>query len=97
MMKKIHEFTLVLEDVDTQTPGLEDTLFAAGCDDMLINFRNGKVYLDFAREDLSLESAVLSAIQAVEGCGLGIKVIRILPDDLVTMFNIAKSLKKAAS
>ncbi|MFO1257123.1 MAG: hypothetical protein U1E78_01680 [Gammaproteobacteria bacterium] len=93
-MKDIHEFTLVLDGVDETTQGLEDTLFEAGCDDALINFRNGTVYLDFEREQDSLENAVLSAIRAVEGCGLGAKVIRILPDDLVSISDIAKRLDK---
>lgn len=93
-MKEIYEFTLVLDGVDDNTHGLEDALFEAGCDDALINFRNGTVYLDFDREESSLEAAVLSAIRAVEGCGLGAKVIRILPDDLVGISDIAKRLNK---
>lgn len=93
-MKDVFEFTLVLDGVDEKTKNLEDKLFEAGCDDALINFRNGTVYLDFDREEDSLENAVLSAIQAVESCGLGAKVIRILPDDLVSISDIAKRLDK---
>ncbi len=94
MMKEIYEFTLVLDGVDENTQSLEDALFEAECDDALINFRNGTVYLDFDREGSSLEEAVLSAIQAVEGCGIGAKVIRTLPDDLVSISDIAKRLNK---
>lgn len=93
-MKAIYEFTLVLDGVDDNTPGLEDKLFEAGCDDALINFRNSTVYLDFDREASSIEDAVLSAIRAVEGCEIGAKVIRILPDDLVSISDIAKRLNK---
>lgn len=93
-MKEIYEFTLVLDGVDENTQGLEDSLFEAGCDDALINFRNGTVYLDFDREESSLVNAVLSAIRDVEGCGIGAKVIRILPDDLVSISDIAKRLNK---
>jgi len=93
-MKEIFEFTLVLDGVDENTDGLEDALFEAGCDDALINFRDRTVYLDFDREDSSLEKAVLSAIQAVENCGLGAKIIRILPDDLVNISDISKRLGK---
>lgn len=91
-MKDSYEFTLVLDGVDENTPSLEDTLFEAGCDDALINFRNGTVYLDFLRTDSSLKNAVLSAIRTVESCALGIKVIRILPDDLVSISDIAQRL-----
>ncbi len=67
MKKKqnIYQFTLVLKNVDEDTPNLEDSLFQAGCDDSLINFRNGTVYLDFDREATSLEEAVMSAIKNV--------------------------------
>lgn len=91
-MNKIHEFTLVLEGVNDNTPHLEDRLFEAGCSDALINFRNGTVYLDFSRQEQSFEAAIFSAIHAVENCGLDIKVIRILPDDLVSISDIAKRL-----
>ena len=93
-MKNTYEFTLVLDGVSDETPNLEDTLFEAGCDDALINFRDKTVYLDFAREAKSLEEAVFSSISAVEGCHLGARVIRILPDDLVSISDIAKRLNK---
>lgn len=93
-MKKLdtYEFTLVLDGVDDQTEGLEDQLFEAGCDDALINFRNGTVYLDFSREATSIDEAVISAIKSVENSKLGAKVISILPDDLVSESEIAKRL-----
>ena len=96
-MKKqeTYEFTLVLDGVDDKTQGLEDQLFEAGCDDALINFRNGTVYLDFCRDAHSFDEAVISAIQAVESISAGAKVISILPDDLVTEAEIAKRLKKS--
>jgi len=94
-MKKMYEFSLVLEGVDDKTPGLEDALFEAGCDDALINFRNGTVFLDFNREGDSFEKAMFSAIHAVENCGLNAKVIQILPDVLVNISDIVKRLKKS--
>jgi hypothetical protein len=96
-MKKLeaYEFTLVLDRVDDQTEGLEDQLFEAGCDDALINFRNGTVYLDFNREAPSAEDAVISAIKDVEKSTLGAKVISILPDDQVNAAEIAKRLNKS--
>ena len=96
-MKKLeaYEFTLVLDGVDDQTEGLEDQLFDAGCDDALINFRNGTVYLDFNREASSVEDAVISAIKDVENSTLVVKVISILPDDQVSAAEIAKRLNKS--
>lgn len=91
-MNETQIFTLVLDGVSDNTANLEDTLFEAGCDDALINFRNGTVYLDFDREGQSFEKAVFSAIYAVEGSSLNIKVIRVLPDDLVSVSDIAKRL-----
>ena len=62
---EVYEFTLILEDVNDDTPHLEDQLFNAGCDDTLINFREGSVYLDFSRTANSLDEAITSAVQAV--------------------------------
>lgn len=90
----IHEFTLVLDHVNDKTIGLEDHLFNCGCDDALINFRSGTVYLDFNRQAPSLEDAVISAIKDIESSPLGAKVINILPDDLVNESEIAKRLAR---
>lgn len=90
-----HEFTLVLDRVNDKTEKLEDHLFEAGCDDALINFRSGTVYLDFNRDALSFENAVISAIQEVESSPLGAKVISILPDDFVSESEIAKRLGRS--
>ena len=63
---KLFQFTLVLRNVHEDTPNLEDSLYESGCDDALIHFRNGAVYLDFDREATSLEKAVISAIKDVQ-------------------------------
>ncbi len=93
-MKKIntHSFTLVLSGVNDETDNLEDNLFEAGCDDSLINFRNGTVYLEFDREALTFEEAVISAIKQVEGSTLSATVINVAPDDYVTESEMAKRL-----
>ncbi len=95
MKQQTFEFALVLDRVDDKTENLEDHLFTAGCDDALINFRNGTVYLDFARTANSLEDAVILAIQDVESSELNAKVISILPDDLVSETEIASRLNKS--
>lgn len=92
MNNNIYNFTLVLSGVNDQTNGLEDALFEAGCDDALINFRNGTVYLDFDREAISFEEAVISAIKQVESLPLNITVVSVAPDDFVTESEVAKRL-----
>jgi hypothetical protein len=88
-MNKIHQFTLVLDGVDEETPNLEDSLFEAGCDDALINYKNGTVYLDFDREDKSLEHAIISAIKAIESTDSGAKIVSVAPEHLVSLSDIA--------
>jgi hypothetical protein len=91
-MQKSYQFILVLKNVDENTPNLEDSLFEAGCDDALINFRNGTVYLDFDRKATSLEEAVMAAIKDVEASSVGAVVINVAPEDLVTESDVAKRL-----
>lgn len=91
-MKKYYQFTLILKNVDEDTPNLEDSLYDAGCDDALINFRAGTVYLDFDREATSLEDAVVSAIKNVESSSVQAIVASVAPEDLVTESEIAKRL-----
>jgi hypothetical protein len=90
---KTYQFTLVLTHVDENTPMLEDRLYEAGCDDALINFRNGAVYLDFDRESTSFENAVIAAIKAIESSILGAVVNHIAPENLVSETEIAKRLR----
>lgn len=89
-MNKVYQFTLVLDGVDDQTPNLEDSLFEVGCDDALINYKNGTVYLDFDREDKDLEHAIISAIKAVESADLGAKILSVAPEHLVSLSDIAE-------
>ena len=91
--KNIYHFTLVLNGVNEKTKKLEDILFKAGCDDALINFRNGTVYLDFDRESYSFEDAIISAISQVESTKLNIKVVSAAPDHYVSESEVAKRLR----
>lgn len=91
-VKKTYQFTLILNNVDENTPNLEDSLYEAGCDDALINFREGAVYLDFDREGTSLEDSVIQAIHDVESASIGAKVINVTPEDLVTESEVAARL-----
>lgn len=86
------QFTLILDNVDEYTSDLEDSLFEAGCDDALINFRNGTVYLDFDRKAISLKEAVISAIKQVETSPLKAVVGAVAPDNFVTESEVAERL-----
>lgn len=94
-MKKLNvfNFTLVLKKVNENTPNIEDSLYEAGCDDALINFRNGAVYLEFDREASSLEEAVISAIKDVRSSSIDAEVASVAPENLVSEAEIAKRLK----
>lgn len=90
--KHIYQFSLILTNVDDKTPNLEDSLYQAGCDDALINFRSGTVYLDFDREATSFAQAVIQAIQDVESSTIHAIVTSVAPDILVTESDVAKRL-----
>lgn len=90
--KKTFQFTLVLNNVEESTPNLEDSLYEAGCDDALINFRDGTVFLDFDREGDSLEGSVMKAIRDVESASVNAKVVNVAPEDLVTETEVANRL-----
>lgn len=92
--KSLYQFTLILRNVDENTPGLEDALYKAGCDDALINYRNGTVYLDFDRIGSSFKQTVVESIRAVESSSIKAVVINVAPENLVTESEIAKRLNK---
>jgi hypothetical protein len=77
---KTYQFTLVLKNVNENTKELEDSLFEVGCDDALINFKNGAVYLEFDREASSLEEAVISAIKDVQSSSIDSEVVSVAPE-----------------
>jgi predicted DNA-binding protein YlxM (UPF0122 family) len=89
-MSNLYQFTLVLDGVDEKTPNLEDALFEAGCDDALINYKNGAVYLDFDREGNEFERAIISAIKDIELADIGAKIISVAPEHLVSLSDIAE-------
>jgi predicted DNA-binding transcriptional regulator AlpA len=93
MKTQFFQFTLVLKNVDDTHPDLEDSLFEAGCDDALVHFRNGAVYLEFDRKALSLEEAVISAIKDVQSSSVEAEVASIGPENLVTESEMAKRLE----
>jgi hypothetical protein len=64
-----HSFTLELQGIDTANGGYEDALFEAGCGDALVAVVEGRLMVDFDRDDLSYERAVASAVRDVERAG----------------------------
>jgi hypothetical protein len=89
-----HTFTLVLVGLRELTDEVADALYQADCDDALVGSRDGVVFLDFDREAPSFREAVLSAIADVERAGTGARVAHVEPDDLVTMSEIARRLRR---
>ena len=77
--KEVFSFTLVLDGVNEITDDLERAMGEAGCDDALLSVLKGTVRLDFDRAAESMVQGILSAIHAVESCGLPIRVREVLP------------------
>ena len=74
-----HAFTLVFSGVEELTDEVIGAVLKAGCDDGLLRMVDGQTYIDFEREAPTFRDAILSAIKAVEGCGVGITVEEVLP------------------
>jgi hypothetical protein len=74
---KSHRFTLILSGVSELTPDLSDALFEATGGDIECNMRDGVPFLEFDRTALSLQEAINSAIQDVEGAHVGVRVARV--------------------
>jgi len=87
------EFTLVIEG-DLSQEKVAPALFEAGCDDATFGVIDGMGYGDFLREAPSLAEAVLSALRQVESTG-SLRVLRVEPDDVVTMSDIADRLERS--
>lgn len=90
-----HDFTLLLDGAITVTPEIEDAIFNAGCDDATIGFRFGRLFLTFSRTAPSLREAIVSAILAINGCGKGLRVLRVDVCNLVTQAEIARKIGRS--
>lgn len=85
-----YEFSLAIEGLGDNESGF-DELYAVGCDDATFGSIDSAGYGEFSRQAESLFDAVLSAISDVESVA-GLRVLRVEPDDLVTMSDIATRL-----
>ncbi|WP_275076418.1 helix-turn-helix transcriptional regulator [Providencia rettgeri] len=84
-----HTFTLTLSGVTVDTVGLEDALFAAGCDDALVCYYGKSVYLEFDREASSLDAAIEAAIADIESAEIPMQVASV-DSTLVGLSDIAE-------
>ena len=76
-----HQCLLILTGVSEMTPELADRLYEATEGDIEFNMRDGVAFLEFDRAAASLHDAVMSAIEQVEGSGIGVRVVRVAPVD----------------
>lgn len=90
------KFTIIASGLDPFADDFEDRFFEAGCDDATISFQKGLILLDFTRDAESFDDAVRSAVSCIEAAGA--RVVRVEPDHLVSLADIAKrsGLTKAA-
>ena len=89
-MTETYEFTLIVAGADVQTDEALNALAEVGCDDATVGSSGGVQHLDFDREASSYLAAVLSAIEDVEAAVPGVRTVRVLPDEYVTLAEIAQ-------
>lgn len=85
-----YSFTLLIAGPDLQADPNLNALFEAGCDDATFGNRDRIQYADFNREATNPADAIASAISAVETAVPGAMVVRVEPDELVSMTQIAR-------
>ena len=90
-----YDFALIVGGVVGLTPAVEDALFNVGCDDATLSMQYGRLYLEFSRSAISLEDAILSAIQVVRKAGIGAEVLRVDECNLVTASEIARRMGRS--
>ncbi len=90
-----HDFTLILRGISELTTPIVDAVFEAGCDDATLGMSCGVAHLDFTRTAPTMKDAILSAIADVRRVGMGIDVLRIDCDSLVTQAEIARKIGKS--
>lgn len=90
-----HQFTLIIEGANLLDPDVLDALFEAGCDDASFGERDGLQYASFDRPSATLEEAMESAINAVEGSVPEARVVRVEPDELVSATIIAERTNRS--
>jgi hypothetical protein len=82
-------FSLILRGIDALRSDHIDRVYAHGCSDAVFGARDGAPFADFARESKSFPTAVMSAIEQIESAVPDAQVVRVAPDDLVNLTEIA--------
>jgi hypothetical protein len=90
----IHSFTLFIDGLDVSSDAHIDALHKAGCDDATFGARDGAAYAIFDREADDFSGALRSAIRDVIAALPQARIVRIEPDDLVSMATIAKRCRR---
>jgi predicted DNA-binding transcriptional regulator AlpA len=85
---KEFEFCIIATGLDPDADDFADRFFEAGCDDSTLGFQKGRITLYFTRDAHSIDAAICSAVVDVEKTGA--RVIRIEPDPLVSLSDIAE-------
>jgi hypothetical protein len=85
----VHSFTLFVEGLDVSSDADVDALHRAGCDDATFGVRDGAAYAIFDREAASFSDALRGAIADVLLALPRARIVRVEPDDLVTMATVA--------
>src|SRR4051812_23826572 len=93
--RKTYDFTLILAGRPEPTEAMADALFEAGCTDATLGSHCGVITLDFAREASSLREAIASAMADVARADVGLRAVRIEPDEIVTVAEIAKRIAQS--
>lgn len=87
------DFTLIV-DGDLADEVVIDKLGAAGVTDATFGVADGVAYADFTREAASFPAAVFSAVRDLQGTIPSLRILRVEPDDLVTLSEIAVRLHR---
>src|SRR5688572_7254709 len=81
------EFSVIASGLDPNADDFESRFYGAGCDDATISFQKGHIIVDFAREAVSIDVAISTAVENVLTAGA--TVDRVEPDPLVSLSDIA--------
>lgn len=90
----VHAFTLFVEGLDVSSDTHIEALHEAGCDDATFGVRDGAAYAIVDREAESFSDALRGAISDILRALPQARIVRIEPDDLVTMATIARRCRR---
>jgi len=63
------KFSICIIDLSVSNICIDDRIFEAGCDDVLICYIDNNIYLEFIRVAQSLDLAIESALNAIKVAG----------------------------